>query len=300
MMPDITESSFELDGKTYGLQTGKLAKQADGAVLMQVGDTIVLATACAKREMREGADFLPLTVDVDEKMYAAGKIPGSFFRREGRPGETATLTARLIDRPLRPSFPKGYYYETQVVLTILSADQENPPDILALNAASAALMISPIPFNGPIAAVRVGRVDGNWVINPTFQQLEEGDLDLVVAGSEEAIMMVEAGAKQVSEDVVVAALARAHEEIKKIVAVQKQFQADAGKEPWDAPLLKADEDIAAKVREAAKSRLDQAVRNPDKKARTEAIGAVKSDVVETLAVEFDWRERVIKDAFKAV
>ncbi len=299
-MPEIVESGFELDGKTYSLQAGKLAKQADGAVLMRVGDTIVLATACAKREMREGQDFLPLTIDVDEKMYAAGKIPGSFFRREGRPSETATLTARLIDRPLRPSFPKGYFYETQVVITILAADQENPPDILALNAASAALMISPIPFNGPIAAVRIGRVAGNWVINPTFQDLEEGDLDLVVAGSEDAIMMVEAGAKQVSEEDVVAALARAHQEIKNIVAFQKQFQAEAGKEPWDAPLLKADEEIAAKVSEGAKARLEQAVRNPDKKARTDAVDTVKSEVIEALAPEYEGREREIKDAFKAL
>ncbi len=299
-MSEIVESSFELDGKKYSLQTGKLAKQADGAVLMRLGDTIVLATVCAKREVREGADFLPLTVDVDEKMYAAGKIPGSFFRREGRPGETATLIARLIDRPLRPSFPKGYFYETQVVITVLSTDKENPHDILALNAASAALMISPIPFNGPIAGVRVGRVNGNWVINPTYQDLEESDLDLVVAGSEEAILMVEAGAKQVSESDVVAALALAHQEIKKLVAVQKQLQAEGGKEPWDAPLLMADESIAARVRSEAKSRLDQAVRNPDKKARTEAIDAVKADVLAALADEFENREREVKDAFRAL
>ncbi len=299
-MPDIVESTFELGGKEYSFQTGKLAKQADGAVLMQVGETIVLATAVAKKEMREGADFLPMTIDVDEKMYAAGKIPGSFFRREGRPGESATLMCRLIDRPLRPCFPKGFFYEMQVVLTILSVDMKNPPDIVALNAASAALTISSIPFQGPVGAVRIGRVSGNWIVNPTLQEIEEGDLDLVVAGTEEAILMVEAGAKQVSEADVVTALLQAHDEIKKVVQAQREFGARAAREPWDAPLAKPSEDIISRVRAAGLTDLEQAVRNPDKLARAGAVDAVKDKVVEELKADYEDQMGDVKNVFRAL
>lgn len=299
-MPDVVESTYELGGRRYSFETGKLAKQADGAVVMRIGDTIVLATVVAKREMREGADFLPLTVDVDEKMYAAGKIPGSFFRREGRPGETATLNCRLIDRPLRPTFPKGYFYETHVVVTVLSVDKVNPFDVLALNAASAALTISPIPFNGPVAAVRIGRIDGEFVVDPTLQEMDLSDLDLVVAGSEDAILMVEAGAKQVSEADVVAALSLAHEQIKKAVAAQRELRALAGKELWDAPLVAADPEISNRVAQLAKTDLEQAVRNPDKKARSEAVDGVKTAVREQLAEEFEGSETAVKDALKAL
>jgi polyribonucleotide nucleotidyltransferase len=299
-MPDVIESRFELDGKEYTLQTGKLAKQADGAVLMRVGDTIVLATAVAKKEMREGADFLPLTVDVDEKMYAAGKIPGSFFRREGRPGEAATLTARLIDRPLRPSFPKGFFYDTHVVITILSVDKENPFDVLALNAASAALSISGIPFNGPVGGVRIGRINGDWIVNPTLQETEISDMDLVVAGSEEAILMVEAGAKQVSEDDVVTALSLAHHEIKNVIQAQKRFQAEVGKEVRDLPLIVSDPEIEKRVRDLAQGQMEQAIRNSDKQARTESVDAVKDTVIEQLGEEFEDRVAEVKNAFKAL
>src|SRR6266550_3196492 len=187
-------------------ETGKLAKQADGAVLVRSGDTMVLATAQGRTEAREGADFFPLTVDVEERAYAAGKIPGGFFKREGRATERATLTARMIDRPIRPLWPKGFKNEVQVICTVLSADLITPHDILCINGASAALMISPLPFFGPVGAVRIGRIDGALVLNPNLiQQDEESDLDLIVVGTRDGLTMIEAGADQVPEDVLLEA-----------------------------------------------------------------------------------------------
>src|SRR5215475_7969444 len=184
-----TTVSVEIAGREITFETGKLAKQADGAVVVREGDTMVLATAQGKAEAREGADFFPLTIDVEERMYAAGKIPGGFFKREGRASERATLTARMIDRPIRPLWPKGFRNEVQVICTVLSADMVVPHDILAINGASAALAISPLPFLGPVGAVRIGRIEGELVVNPTFQQLEESSLDLVVVGTREALTM---------------------------------------------------------------------------------------------------------------
>ncbi|MGZ8562597.1 MAG: polyribonucleotide nucleotidyltransferase, partial [Candidatus Limnocylindria bacterium] len=197
------------------MEAGKLAEQADGAVIVRYGDTVVLATAVAAKEPREGADFFPLTIDYEERMYAAGKIPGGFIKRESRPSEAAILAMRLTDRPLRPLFPKGYLNEVQVVLTVLSTDMENDPDILALNGASAALSISHIPFMGPVGAVRVGRINGEFVTNPTNSQLDESELDLVVAGTRDAVMMVEAGAKILPESVMADAIAYGHQELQK-------------------------------------------------------------------------------------
>src|SRR5919112_422391 len=186
--------SLEIGGQEITFETGKLAKQADGAVVVRSGETMVLATAVGRAEAREGADFFPLTIDVEERMYAAGKIPGGFFKREGRASERATLTARMIDRPIRPLWPKGFRNEVQVICTVLSADMVIPHDILCINGASAALMISPLPFLGPVGAVRVGRIDGEWVLNPTLQESEENsDLDLIVVGTRDALTMVEAG-----------------------------------------------------------------------------------------------------------
>src|SRR5881296_921128 len=181
-------------------ESGKLAKQADGAVLVRSGETMVLATAQGRMDTREGADFFPLTVDVEERMYAAGKIPGGFFKREGRPTERAILTARMIDRPIRPLWPKGFRNEVQVICTVLSADLVTAHDILCINGASAALMISPLPFLGPVGAVRVGRIDDQWVINPTLQEIEESSLDLIVVGTKDGLTMVEAGAEEIPED----------------------------------------------------------------------------------------------------
>src|SRR5215212_221880 len=205
-MPEATRVSVEVGGTEISFETGKLAKQASGAVLVAAGDTRVLSTATAGN-LRD-IDFMPLTVDVEERMYAAGKIPGSFFKREGRAGESATLIARMIDRPLRPLFPKGWRYETQLVGIPLSVDHVHPYDILAMNGASAALMISPIPFAGPVGAVRIGKIEGNFVINPSEADLAEGlsDLDLVVSGTEDAILMVEAGANEVPEAEILDAL----------------------------------------------------------------------------------------------
>src|SRR5499427_2199709 len=203
--------SLEIGGKEITFETGKLAKQADGAVLVRSGETMVLATAQGKSEGREGADFFPLTIDVEERMYAAGKIPGGFFKREGRPTERAILTARMIDRPIRPLWPKGYRNEVQCIATVLSADMVVPHDILAINGVSAALMVSPLPFVGPIGAVRVGLVDGELVVDPTLEESEHSSaLDLVVVGTKEGLTMVEAGANEVPEDRLLEALDLAH------------------------------------------------------------------------------------------
>jgi polyribonucleotide nucleotidyltransferase len=217
----------QIGAQSFSLEAGKLAEQADGAVLVRYGDTVVLATAVAK-EPREGLDFFPLTIDYEERMYAAGKIPGGFIKRESRPSEAAVLAMRLTDRPIRPLFPKGYRNDVQVVLTVLSADQENDPDILAVNGASAALSISQIPFLGPVGAVRVGRINGEFVTNPTTTQLDESDLDLVVAGTRDAVMMVEAGAKILPESVMADAIAYGQAELQKSVELQEKLVATAG------------------------------------------------------------------------
>jgi DNA polymerase III epsilon subunit family exonuclease len=218
----------EIGGQVFSMEAGKLAEQADGAVIVRYGDTVVLATAVASKEPREGADFFPLTVDYEERMYAAGKIPGGFIKRESRPSEAAILAMRLTDRPIRPLFPKGYFNDVQVVLTVLSTDQENDPDILALNGASAALSISHIPFMGPVGAVRVGRLNGEFVTNPTNTQLDESELDLVVAGTRDAVMMVEAGAKILPESVMADAIAYGHSELQKSIDLQEKLVASAG------------------------------------------------------------------------
>src|SRR5881296_2389905 len=234
----VTAENLATVGVTVGEQevtfeTGKLAKQADGAVVVRSGETMVLATAQGRMEAREGADFFPLTVDVEERMYAAGKIPGGFFKREGRPTERAILTARMIDRPIRPLWPKGYKNETQVICTVLSADLVTAHDILCINGASAALMISPLPFLGPVGAVRVGLIDGELVLNPTLPEVEEQtELDLIVVGTQEGLTMVEAGANEVPEDKLLEALDLAHEEIKKLCEAQLDLQREAGKPKW--------------------------------------------------------------------
>jgi DNA polymerase III epsilon subunit family exonuclease len=235
----------EIGGQSFSLEAGKLAEQADGAVLVRYGDTVVLATAVAK-EPREGLDFFPMTIDYEERMYAAGKIPGGFIKRESRPSEAAILAMRLTDRPIRPLFPKGYRQDVQVVLTVLSADQENDPDILAVNGASAALAISPIPFLGPVGAVRVGRIDGQFVTNPTTSQLELSDLELVVAGTRDAVMMVEAGAKVLPETVMADAIAYGQSEVQKSIELQEKLVATAGS-PKKMPFVGPKADSVVKL-----------------------------------------------------
>jgi polyribonucleotide nucleotidyltransferase len=230
--------SVEIGGREIAFETGKLAKQADGAVVVRSGETMVLATAQGRMEAREGADFFPLTVDVEERMYAAGKIPGGFFKREGRPTERAILTARMIDRPIRPLWPKGFRNEVQVICTVLSADMVTPHDILCINGASAALMISPLPFIGPVGAVRVGLIDGEFVFNPTLQESQEyAELDLIVVGTKNALTMIEAGANQVPEDKMLEAFEKAHEQIVKLCEAQEQLREQVGKPKWLDPSL---------------------------------------------------------------
>jgi polyribonucleotide nucleotidyltransferase len=237
--PRTASVSVTVGDQELTFESGKLAKQADGAVVVRAGDTMVLATAQGRMEAREGADFFPLTVDVEERMYAAGKIPGGFFKREGRPTERAILTARMIDRPIRPLWPKGYKNEVHVVCTTLSVDLVTPHDILCINGASAALMVSPLPFMGPVGAVRIGRIDGRLVVNPSLPDVEEGesDLDLIVVGTPEALTMVEAGADEIPEETILEAFELAHAEIRKICDAQEDLRRQVGKEKWLDPEL---------------------------------------------------------------
>src|SRR5881392_3906365 len=218
-----------IGGRVMSIETGRVAEQASGAVLVRYGETVILATVVGSDEPREGIDFFPLTVDFEERMYAAGKIPGGFIKREGRASEAAILAARLTDRPIRPLFPEGYKDDVQVVITVLSTDQENDPDVIGTVAASAALTISEIPFQGPIGAVRIGRIDGEFVVNPTYSQLAESELDLIVSGTRDAIMMVEAGAKILPEDVMAEAILFAHRELRPLIDLQEQLREAVGK-----------------------------------------------------------------------
>ena len=248
--------SVDVGGTEISFETGKLAKQASGAVVVQAGDTMVLATATAGNE--RDVDFLPLTVDVEERMYAAGKIPGSFFKREGRAGEKGTLTARMIDRPIRPLFPKGWRRETQLVTIPLSIDHVNPYDILAMNGASAALMVSDIPVPVPVGAVRIGQNEEvGFVINPDEESIPENSLDLVVAGTEEAILMVEAGAKEVSEAEILDALDIAHQEIKKLCKAQHELREKAGKPKIEVEAPQVDESILERAQEQVRRQAER-------------------------------------------
>jgi polyribonucleotide nucleotidyltransferase len=274
MSDAVTRVSVEIEGREISFETGKLAKQASGAVVVRSGDTVVLCTATAGN-IRD-VDFLPLTVDVEERMYAAGKIPGSFFKREGRAGEKATLTARLIDRPIRPLFPKGWRYETQLVALPISVDHVNPYDILAMNGASAALMVSNIPFPTPVGAVRIGKVDGNFVVNPSEEDLVDNtDLDLIVAGTDEAILMVEAGANEIPEAEILDALDIAHEEIKKLCALQRELAEKAGKEKTVVEIPEVSADLYEQIKASHGAALDAATQVVDKLERQAASKAVE-------------------------
>ncbi len=280
-MFDVSRVSTEVGGKEISFETGKLARQAGGAVVAQSGDTMVLATATVGN-LRD-VDFLPLTVDVEERHYAAGKIPGSFFRREGRAGEKATLTARMIDRPLRPLFPEGWHYETQIVCQPLSVDYDHPYDILAMNGASAAVAVSPIPVPTHVGAVRIGKLHGDFVINPPEEQYEELEMDLVVSGSEDAILMVECGASGVAEAEVLDALDIAHGEIKKICALLEDLRSQAGKEKIEIEPPKVDPALVEQIRASHGAKLDEATQIHEKLARQEAAKAVEEEVLEQYA-----------------
>jgi len=261
-------------------ETGKLAKQADGSVLVRAGDTMVLATAMGRMEAREGADFFPLTVDVEERMYAAGKIPGGFFKREGRPTEKAILTARMIDRPIRPLWPKGFTNEVQVICTTLSADLVTPYDILCLNGASAALMISPLPFMGPVGAVRIGLIDDEFVINPTLVELDEDSkLDLVVVGTQEGLTMVEAGAQEIPEERLLEALDLAHAEIKKLCEVQEDLQRQVGKPKW------LDPELTAEIEQEHSDRIRQRIQSEGLREAATAVEEIAAGLAPPLTID---------------
>lgn len=277
--------SFEtmVGGRKLVIESGKLAKQASGAVLVRYGDTAVIVTATASAEPREGIDFFPLTVDYEERLYSVGKIPGGFIKREGRPSESAILSGRLIDRPIRPLFAEGFRNDVQVVATVISVDQNNPPEIPAMIGASCALSISDIPFNGPIAGVRVGLIEGEFITNPTVEQQGKSDLNLVVAGTRDAVLMVEAGANELSEETMLDAISYGHEVIKEIVAFQDKIVAEVGKPKREIKLYEVDAELNRTVRAFATERLVTAVQNADKLTREEEIKKVKTETVEHFA-----------------
>jgi polyribonucleotide nucleotidyltransferase len=275
----IFSVSAEIAGRTLTLETGRLAGQSDGAVMVRYGDTVLLATVVAANEMREGIDFFPLTVDYEEKMYAAGKIPGNFFKREGKPTTTATLVSRLTDRPLRPLFPKGFYYEVQVIVTTFSIDMVNDPSSLATIGASAALSISDIPFAGPVGAVQVGYLDGNITINPAMSDMDRSQLDLAVAGTKDAVLMVEAGAYELSEDAMLEAITQGHAVCKQIIDLQEQLVAQCGKPKREFTSPGADTSLEEEITSYMGDRLKEAINHPDKQTRDERTQALKADVL---------------------
>jgi polyribonucleotide nucleotidyltransferase len=284
---------LELGGRKLSIETGRIAQLADAAVLVRYGDTVVLVTACASDKPKQGIDFFPLSVDYEERLYAVGKIPGGFIKREGRPTEKAILSARLIDRPIRPLFPHGYRNDVQVVATIMSVDQDNLPEICAMVGSSAALSISAIPFGGPTGSVLVGRVDGKLIVNPNNDERAKSDLHLVVSGTKDAVMMVEAGAKEISEDVMLEAIMFAHDNIKKIVAFIEGIVAKVGKEKKEYAVFEAEEEIETAVREYATQKTLDAVRTPDKLERHEKMEAVKEEAFAHFAEIFPEKEKQI-------
>ena len=303
--PVVSRVEMDLAGRTLSFETGLVAQQADGAVVVRYGDSTVLTTVVGEREANASVGFFPLTVEYEERMYAAGKIPGGFIKREGRPTEAATLAARLTDRPIRPLFPKGYKSEVQVITTVMSADQENDPDLLSINGASAALALSQIPWDGPIGAVRVGYVNGELVINPTESELANSALDMVVAGTHDAIMMVEGESNQVAEETVVAGIERAHDEIRRIVDLQIELQRQAGKEKWLFEPPATNEAVETRVREFLGDRLRSTINSPDKVLRLEGTSNLREELLAHLAAPGDedtvpFISKEIMDAFEAI
>ena len=296
----MAKQEFHLDfcGRGITVETGEIAKQADGAVIIRYGDTVTLSTACASNQAKEGIDFFPLTVSFEEKLYSVGKIPGGFLRREGRPSEHATLTARMIDRPIRPLFAEGFRNEVQVVNTVLSVNQDASPEMAAMFGASLALCISDIPFNGPIAGVKVGRVNGELIANPSVAQMEESDIDLTVAGTAQALNMVEAGAKEVSEENMLAALMFGHEQIKKLCAFQEEIIAACGKEKREIELYAVDETVDSEVRSNFESKIREAVSIKEKLERYGKIDELTDEAAEMIAAKEYSSEKEQNNAVK--
>ena len=291
---------LDINGQPFSLETGKVAKQADGAVVVRYGGTMVLATCVAAKTAREGQDFFPLTVEYRERAYAGGRIPGGYFKREGAPVKKEILTSRLIDRPVRPLFPDGFKNEVQVICLVISGDQENDPDVLAMNGASAALCLSGMPFEGPVGAVRVGQVDGRFVVNPTTEQQSASTLELVIAGTEEAVLMVEAGAKEVPEETMLEAIAFGHAECKKLARMQKDLVARAAKPRWAFdPNAGKDPALQARVQELAKAKLAAALATHEKHARADAINRVFDEVFAAFGGD-ETKKAAIREAFEVV
>jgi polyribonucleotide nucleotidyltransferase len=293
----IIKKSIELAGRTLTIETGRMAKQANGAVYMTYGDTAVLVTATASKEAREGTDFFPLTVDYVEKMYASGKIPGGFFKREARPSTNATLNARLIDRPIRPLFPDGFRNAVHVVVTVLSFDGENDPGLLGILGASAALSISDIPFHGPISGIGVGLIDDEYVINPLISSLEKSQLDLTVAASKNSIVMIEAGADEVSETKMKEAIYEGHKTIKQLVALQEEFVAEAGKEKMEVTLDLIPSEIMEQVTADFKTKVEEAAVILGKQERSDAFAAIKDEMLEKYAAELSEEEYAEQETY---
>jgi len=292
-------NSFELElgGRKLVIDSGKLAGQANGAVTVRYQDTVVLVTVCLSPDVREGVDFLPLTIDYEERLYAAGKIPGGFIRREGRPSQEATLASRLTDRPLRPLLPKGWRNDIQLVITVLSADQENDPDILAVIGGSAALSMSEMPFDGPVAAVRIGYINDELAINQTLAQLEDSRLDLVVVSTKKAIVMVEAGASEASEDTVIKAIELGHEANQEIIKLQEKLVQAYGKPKLEAPVIEINDELVAAMSPIVNGALAQALNQPEKSKRETALNSLKKELVESLGEKFS--EEDILAAFES-
>jgi polyribonucleotide nucleotidyltransferase len=274
-----------------------LAKQADGAALVCYGETVVLVTAVAAKDLKLDTDFFPLTVDYQERTFAAGKIPGGFFKREGRPSEKEILTCRLIDRSIRPLFAEGLRCETQIIATVLSADRENDPDVVAMLGTSAALHVSDIPFNGPLAGIRIGRIDGQWVMNPTQSQLPESETDIFISGNRDAIVMVEGGARMVPEEEVLEALFTGHQAIQPLLDIQEEIRREVGKTKRQVPLAELDSAVVRRVHELASARLKQTLEIPEKLERYKRIGEIRGEVVTQALAEFPHQEKDIKGAF---
>jgi len=282
----IESFECEIGGRTLTIDTGRVAGQANGAVTVRYGDTVVLVTACMSQEPRTGVDFLPLTIDYEERLYAAGKIPGGFIRREGRPSQEAILASRLTDRPLRSLLPKEWRNDIQVIITVLSADLENDSDILAVIGGSAALSISEIPFGGPVSAVRIGYIDDEFVVNPTLAQLESSLLDLIVVSSKQAVVMVEAGAQEVSEDIIVGAIELGHEANQKIIELQEQLQQNYGKPKVETSVRKINPEVASAMSPIIDEKLAQALTVPEKQERERTLNSLKKELVENLGEKF--------------
>ena len=284
-MPTPVKKEFQYGAHAVTLETGEIARQATGAVMTRMGDTVVLATVVADKKAAEGRDFFPLTVDYQEKTYAAGKIPGGFLKREGRPSEHETLTSRLIDRPVRPLFPEGFTNEVQIIATVLSMDPDVSPDIVAMIGVSAALSIAGVPFNGPIGAARVGYIDGEYVLNPSIAKLKESDLDLVVAGTENAVLMVESEAKLLSEEVMLGAVMFGHEQQQAVIEAIKEFAAEVGTEPMEWTPPEKNEDLEKAVAELGEAAFKEAYTIREKQPRYNRLGEIRSEILEKLAGE---------------